>query len=67
MQFCPCEWVGRGAAHQVSAPILLSEAGEGAEARLPDVCFGNFAKLKRDRVYFSHYADLTIGINGQQN
>lgn len=67
MQFCACEWAGRGAAGQVSAPILLSETGEGAEARLPYVCFGDFAKLKRNRVSFTYYTDLTIGINGQQN
>lgn len=64
MQFCPCKWVGRGAAGQVSVPILLNEA-EGAEARLPYVCFGDLAKLNTDRGYFSPCADLTIAINGE--
>jgi len=54
VKFCPCERAGRGSAGQVSAPILLNEAAEGAEARLPYVCFGDVAKLKRNRVYFSH-------------
>lgn len=48
----------------VSAPILPGEA-EQAEAKLLYVCFGDFAKLKFDRVYLSHCADLTIGLNGK--
>lgn len=64
VQFCPCRGVGRSAAGQVSATIPPSEA-EGAEARLSYTCFGDLAKLKTGRGYFSHGADLTIGINGK--
>lgn len=67
MQPCPFEQAGRGAAGQTSAPIVLGEGGEGAEAGLPCVCFSDFAKLKRNRGYFSHDADLNIGVSGQQN